>query len=120
MFVRASSGSGGGSGSINPDVQYESTTTSDSASSKTFPTTSGKTYIINGGIRGTSIDKDNFQITSGETAIVHTQFFVGRRQDGYYDYSDIIIFKATSSSVTVACTKSGNPTITGFALIQLD
>lgn len=107
-------------GVLNPDVLYESEGTGDSSQSKTFSVTSGKTYIINGGIRGTSVDKDNFQITSGETAIVHTQFFVGRRQDGYYDYSDIIIFKATSSSVTVACTKSGNPTITGFALIQLD
>lgn len=119
MLVRASSGSGGGGG-INPDIQYESSGNGDSAQTKTFSVTSGKTYMFNCGVRGTSNDKDNLQLISGGTVLEHTQVWTAYRQDGYWDYSNVLIFTATSSSVTIGCTKSANPTMTGMALIQLD
>ena len=117
MLVRASSGSGGG-GSINPDIQYGSTNIGDSAQNKTFSVTSGKTYVFTTGIRGASFTPV-LSVTNANVLSHPNKIWTCYRQDGYYDYFETVIFKATNSSITISSTDLDSP-MTGMTLIQLD
>ena len=117
MWQRAISGGGGG-GSINPDVIYASSIVGDYAQTKTFSVTSGKTYVFTTGIRGASFTPV-LSVTNANVLSHPNKIWTSYRQDGYYDYFETVIFKATNSSITISSTDL-DTSMTGMTLIQLD
>lgn len=119
MFARAISGSGGG-GTIDPQIIVERKESGDSVS-RTLTLNDvceiGKTYVIvvSGGRNTTGIHS---MTLTGGIELSHGMSYVTRTS--YYMSAEIIVFKATSTTISIINDYTTYPNIFGGTLIQLD
>ena len=113
MLQRALTVSGGGGSTINPVSVVEDLTLG-SWKTETFTCVVGKSYVINALYEGSTTPSIAFTISSGGTSLL--QFKTANSSSTKIVMS--MIFKATSTSVTI--TNNANSNLSGKSIVSID